>query len=129
MNEYFQVKNHLANIRNEACDKFDEFLTIKFADDSGPSKFGKPYIEFVYKDVYNRVCDQYEADCQMFFKCCRVNTDFYNPIKSMDLKKIEDLRDYKRALVLNKYEKEYGTKEDDKMNKYIFQKWLSENEI
>ena len=134
MNEFLQVINHLASIREEACYKFDQFLTIKVADESAPSKFSKPYIEGVYKIVYNRVRDQYEADCQVFSTCCRQtittdNNNYYDKIKSMDLKKIENFKLYKLTLVLNKYEKETGTKEDDKIDKYTLQKWLLEKAI
>ena len=129
MNEFFQVKNHLASIREEACDQFDKFITIKLDDDSIPSKFTKHYIEHIYTSVYKRVCDQYKEDCEVFSTYCSDNNNNYKAIKTLDLRKIENFKLYKLTLVLNKYEKETGTKEDDKIDKYTLQKWLSEKAI
>ena len=124
MNVYFQVKNHLASIRKESCDKFDEHLMIKLASISGSLTFGQLYIISIYHEICKNVCEQYKDDCQVFSTCCPGNTDCYNQIMSRDLKKIEEYKDYKLVLALNKYEKEDGT-----IDKYTLQKWLSENAI
>ena len=58
MNEFFQVKNHLASIRKEACDNFDKFLIIKLASTSGLLTFGFLYIKAIYHEIYKKVCDQ-----------------------------------------------------------------------
>ena len=75
MNEFFQVKSHLARIRKEACEKFDNFLIIKLANDVGSLHFGKLYIESIYHEVYKIVCKQYNDDCEVFFTCCPGNID------------------------------------------------------
>ena len=124
MNEFFQVKNHLASIREEACGKFDQFLTIKLANDVESFNFGKLYIKAIYYEVYRKVCEQYQDDCQVFSTCCPGYLDCYDQIKSRDLKKIEQFKEYKLALALNKYEREDGA-----IDKYTLQRWLSENAI
>ena len=62
--------------------------------------------------------------CEVFSTNCPGNMDCYNQIMSRDLMKIEQYKEYKLALALNKYEIEGGT-----IDKYTLQKWLSENAI